>query len=91
LGDDRAALGLAGIAVRAGARSTVGSLWYVSDEATGKLMIRFYQELADSFFGSKNPISKAEALRRAQLSVLQDHTFFHPYFWSAFVLVGNWF
>jgi len=83
-GDKRAALGLAGVAVRAGARSTIGSLWLVSDEATSKLMTEFYQELA------KPEVTKAEALRRAQESVLQDQRFSHPYFWSAFILVGNW-
>ncbi|MEC4893567.1 MAG: CHAT domain-containing protein [Oscillatoria sp. PMC 1051.18] len=83
-GDDRAALGLAGVAVRAGARSTVASLWYVSDEGTSLLMTNFYRELT-------NPeISKAEALRRAQVQVLAEEKFAHPYFWSAFVLVGNW-
>ena len=83
-GDNRATLGLAGVAVRAGARSTVGSLWYVSDESTTKLMAQFYQELAQT------NASKAEALRRAQIAILQDGQFSHPYFWSAFVLVGNW-
>ncbi|MEC4985823.1 MAG: CHAT domain-containing protein [Oscillatoria sp. PMC 1068.18] len=83
-GDDRAALGLAGVAVRAGARSTLASLWYVSDEGTSLLMTNFYRELT-------NPeISKAEALRRAQVQVLAEEKFAHPYFWSAFVLVGNW-
>ena len=42
------------------------------------------QELA------KSDITKAEALRRAQLAVLHNEKFAHPYFWSAFVLVGNW-
>ncbi|NET87421.1 MAG: CHAT domain-containing protein [Kamptonema sp. SIO1D9] len=83
-GDDRAALGLAGVAVRAGARSTVASLWYVSDEGTSLLMTNFYRELTNS------GISKAEALRRAQVQVLAEEKFAHPYFWSAFVLVGNW-
>ncbi len=83
-GDKRAALGLAGVAVRAGARSTLASLWYVSDEATSLLMTRFYEELA------KGNVGKSEALRRAQLAVLRDSKFSHPYFWSAFVLVGNW-
>ena len=83
-GDKRAALGLAGVAVRAGARSTLASLWYVSDEATAILMQRFYQELANS------SVTKAEALRRAQQSVLQESRLSHPYFWSAFMLVGNW-
>jgi CHAT domain-containing protein len=86
-GDDRATLGLAGVAVRAGARSTVASLWSVDDAATSELMSRFYQELA------KPNTTKVEALRNAQRSLLQDEThpeWHHPYYWSAFVLVGNW-
>ncbi|OCR02766.1 hypothetical protein BCD67_18045 [Oscillatoriales cyanobacterium USR001] len=84
VGDKRAALGLAGVAVRAGARSTMASLWYVSDEATAFLMTKFYEELA------KNDMTKAETLRRAQQALLQDKKFSHPYYWAAFVLVGNW-
>jgi CHAT domain-containing protein len=83
-GDERAALGLAGVAVRAGARSTLASLWFVSDEATSLLMTEFYREL------SNTQETKAEVLRRAQAAVLQNEQFSHPYFWSAFILVGNW-
>jgi CHAT domain-containing protein/predicted negative regulator of RcsB-dependent stress response len=83
-GDPRAALGLAGIAVKAGARSTVASLWSVNDEATSLLMDKLYQELANS------KITKAEALRRAQLEILKQEKFKHPYYWAAFVLIGNW-
>jgi CHAT domain-containing protein len=82
VGDERAALGLAGVAVRAGARSTLASLWLVGDESTAALMSHFYQEL-------KTGVSKAEALRRAQKVLLQGE-FKHPYFWAAFVLLGNW-
>jgi CHAT domain-containing protein len=81
-GDERAALGLAGVAVRAGARSTLASLWLVSDESTASLMSHFYQELMTG-------VSKAEALRRAQQALLQGE-YRHPYFWAAFVLLGNW-
>ena len=84
VGDERAALGLAGVAVRAGARSTLASLWYVSDEATKDLMTYFYQELAEG------NITKAEALRQAQQQVLRDEEFQHPFYWSAFILLGNW-
>ena len=84
-GDSRAALGLAGVAVRAGARSTVASLWYVNDAATSLLMTEFYKELAEN-----SQLTKAEALRRAQQHILENQNFSHPYFWSAFVLVGNW-
>jgi CHAT domain-containing protein len=83
-GDRLATLGLAGIAVRAGARSTVASLWSVSDRATVTLMTNFYRELA------QDNITKAEALRQAQISTLKNDAFSHPFFWSAFILVGNW-
>ena len=83
-GDKRASLGLAGIAVRAGARSTIATLWSVDDQASSLLMSEFYQELTNG------KITKSEALRRAQLEVLKQDEFKHPYFWSAFVLIGNW-
>ena len=83
-GDERAALGLAGVAVRAGASSALGSLWRVHDEASYELMVAFYEEL-------KTPeISKAEALGRAQRHLMQDPRFAHPYSWSAFLLISNW-
>lgn len=83
-GDDRAALGLAGVAVRAGARSTLASLWQVSDDGTAALMQSFYSQIVT------NPVSKAEALRQAQLAQLRDERHAHPFFWSPFVLIGNW-
>ncbi|NEQ50415.1 MAG: CHAT domain-containing protein [Leptolyngbya sp. SIO3F4] len=85
IGDQQAALGLAGTAVRSGARSTLGSLWQVSDEATALLISRFYDEL------TSGEVTKAEALRRAQLSILEIPRFRqHPFFWAPYVLVGNW-
>ncbi|GAB4177855.1 MAG: hypothetical protein Fur006_09820 [Coleofasciculaceae cyanobacterium] len=83
-GDKRAALGLAGVAVRAGARSTVASLWSINDESTSLLMSQFYQELANQ------SLSKAEALRRAQLVLLKNPQYQRPLYWSPFVLIGNW-
>ncbi|NET65539.1 MAG: CHAT domain-containing protein [Moorea sp. SIO1G6] len=84
VGDSRAALGLAGIAVRGGARSTIASLWTADDLATTELMTRFYQRLATG------QVTKAEALRQAQLELLQSEAFNHPIYWSAFILLGNW-
>lgn len=84
-GDRRAALGLAGVAVRAGARSTLATLWRVNDEATALFMGQLYQEL-----GSQAPPTKAEALRQAQLTLMHDPRFDRPYFWSPYVLVGSW-
>jgi CHAT domain-containing protein len=83
-GDKRAALGLAGMAVRAGARSTLATLWSVSDRSTSELMSNFYHQLVD------NQLPKAEAIRQAQLSLLHNHWYKHPYYWSAYVLLGNW-
>ncbi|MEH2358202.1 CHAT domain-containing protein [Nostoc sp.] len=83
-GDQRAVLGLAGVAVRSGARSTLGTLWAVQDESTVDLMNKFYLEL-------RQPgVTKAEALRQAQLLLLRSSTYGHPYYWAPFVLVGNW-
>jgi len=83
-GDQRAALGLAGVAVRSGARSTVATLWSVNDEAAATLMARFYQEL------TQPGMTKAQALRQAQLALLREPQFKQPYYWSPFVLIGNW-
>jgi CHAT domain-containing protein len=83
-GDERAALGLAGIAVQAGARSTLASLWYLDDAAGAQLISAFYKEL------SSGTLNKAEALRQAQLSLLKDPDYRHPSNWAPYVLVGNW-
>lgn len=81
LGDKRAALGLAGIAVRAGARSTLATLWSVDDRFTADVMSEFYRQL-------KAGVNKAEALQLAQLTVFaKDKT---PSNWAPYVLVGNW-
>ncbi len=83
-GDDRAALGLAGVALQAGARSAVATLWFVSDESTTQMVSAFYQLLEET------NLSKAEALRQAQLSLLADERYRHPSYWAPFLLVGNW-
>ena len=83
-GDRRAALGLAGVAVRSGARSTIASLWRVNDRSTAQLMVALYRSLAQP------GTSKAQALRNAQLTLLENPQTEHPFFWGAFVLSGNW-
>lgn len=83
-GDNRAALGLAGVAVKAGARSTLATLWSVDDQTSSALMIKFYQEL------TQGKLNKAQALRQAQLAVLQSQNHQHPRNWSGYVLLGNW-
>ena len=83
-GDNEAALGLAGVAIQAGARSTVASLWALNDASTAELMGQFYQEL------TKPNITKAQALRNAQLTLLKQEEYSIPYFWAPYVLIGNW-
>ncbi len=109
LGDEAAELGFGGLAVKAGAKSVLGSLWYVSDAGTLGMMSQFYRQLHQA------PI-KAEALRQTQLAMLNgeitfrdrtlirgdrrtplppalaelgDVDFTHPFYWSAFTLIGS--
>jgi len=83
-GDQRAALGLAGLAVRSGTRSTIGTLWSVKDKSTAQAMIQLYNNL------TQPDTNRAEALRQAQLFLLQQNQYQHPYYWAPFILVGNW-
>jgi CHAT domain-containing protein len=84
IGDDRAALGLAGVALKAGARSALATLWFINDEASAALISEFYRQL-------RNPaLSKAMALQRAQLKLLGDRIYEHPAYWSPFLLLNNW-
>jgi CHAT domain-containing protein/Flp pilus assembly protein TadD len=106
--------GFGSIAHEAGAKSVIATLWSVFDSSTKDTMVEFYR----GFQGGK--ISKAEALRRAQLSVMNGQykpsegaakrgaklfdgggekipfeidpkaPFAHPYYWSPFILMGNW-
>lgn len=95
-GDNRAALGLAGVAIRAGSRSTLASLWNVSDVSTALLMQEFYRLLLDT------NLTKTEALRQVQLEFIhKDLEIFaeggitpdmasRPHYWAPFILIGNW-
>jgi len=83
-GDDRAALGLAGVALQAGARSALATLWFINDESTARMIAEFYRLLEETGF------SKAEALRTAQVQLLADPQFRHPSYWAPFLLIGNW-
>jgi len=84
LGDDRAALGLAGIALKAGARSALATLWFISDQASGDLTVRFYEAL------KTGKLSRAKALQAAQEQLIADPLYSHPAFWAPFLLIGDW-
>jgi CHAT domain-containing protein len=47
-------------------------------------MVEFYQQLSNA------SVTKAEALRRAQLSIMKERRYQHPLYWAPYVLVGNW-
>ena len=83
-GNARAALGLSGVAVKAGARSALGTLWSVSDEATSEFMSKFYTSLREP------QKSRAQAVREAQVRLLKDAAYAHPYYWSPFLLINSW-
>jgi len=83
-GDDRAALGLAGMAIKAGAKSALATLWFIDDEATAELIAEFYKNLQDP------AASKAVALQQAQLALLKNPERAHPGLWAPFLLINNW-
>ena len=84
-GDDRSALGLAGVAMKSGARSVLATLWNIDDQASSNLIAEFYQQLKNNPFASK-----AKALQQAQLTLLKDIRYEHPCYWSPFLIIGNW-
>ncbi len=95
-GEGKEVEGFAVLAQRQGAEAVVASLWKVADPSTSQLMRRFYR------LRNEQPgMSKAEAMRQAQLSLLRSEVpqenindpkkiYAHPYFWAPFILIGNW-
>ncbi|HIJ81475.1 MAG TPA: CHAT domain-containing protein [Desulfuromonadales bacterium] len=82
VGDDRAVLGLAGVAIKSGALSALATLWEVDDKTTSELIVDFYRNLKTT------TLTKAQALQNAQVFKLKTER--HPYYWSPFLLIGNW-
>ena len=86
VGSQRDALGIAGVSLQAGARSSVASLWNIDDEATASIIVQFYDNL-------RQGMSKAQALQATQKKWLAENSqgrYAHPGYWAPFVLVGNW-
>jgi CHAT domain-containing protein len=83
-GSERAPLGISGAAMKARARSVLGTLWPVDDEAAVNIMEKFYAGL------TKQRLSKAQALRQSQLELIKQAPLSHPFFWAPFALIGNW-
>lgn len=72
------------MAQKQGAKSVIGTLWSVADVSTSVFMTEFYR------FYSKDKLDKAEAIRKAQIFVSKNKRYSHPFYWSPFVLFGNW-
>ena len=72
------------MAIKAGARSALATLWEINDVAAAGLVVDFYRGLLDP------SISRATALQRAQVKMLSDPRYEHPGFWAPFLLINNW-
>jgi CHAT domain-containing protein len=68
----------------AGVPTTVASLWEIADRSTALLMQDFYKNL----YGGT--MEKLEALRQAQINMLHNPDYSHPYYWAPFILIGDW-
>jgi len=95
-GGDLAALGLAGIAVRSGARSTLATLWAVNDASTAAFMSEFYSGLHNTAMSKARIIQAVqkqfiESSRTApSAATLNQPDYSDPYYWAPFILLGNW-
>ncbi len=65
-----------------GAKSILNTLWSVDDASTGELMQQFYRDIRDGF-------TRSTALRKAKLNFIEEGKYAHPYYWSAFMLIGK--
>jgi CHAT domain-containing protein len=82
-GDEEwAALGLSGVALKAGAHSSLATLWKADDKITYHLVKNFYES-------KQNNLSKAQALQEAQQTVIGT-IYEHPFYWAPLILIGNW-
>jgi CHAT domain-containing protein len=77
-------LGISGASVKARAKSVLGTLWPVEDNAARKIMEVFY----DGIVTERQ--TKAKALQRAQIELIHSDGFEHPFFWAPFLIIGNW-
>ncbi len=94
VGDDRATLGLAGVALQVGVKSAIASLWSVNDQSTSELVKAFYTNYRNA------GMSIAEALQTAQIRMINakklppsegiNIMYDHPAYWAPMIAIGNW-
>lgn len=76
--------GLASAFFQAGARGLVASHWQVPSAATRRLMSAMFGAL-----GANRDATTDSALQSAQIEMIGDATTAHPFFWAAFVILGD--
>ncbi|WP_083782339.1 CHAT domain-containing protein [Nostoc punctiforme] len=94
VGDDRATLGLAGVALQVGVKSAIASLWSVTDDSTSELVKAFYTNYRNT------DMSIAEALQKAQIRMIHarklppsegiNPSYDNPVYWAPMIAIGNW-
>ncbi len=88
IGSGEGVIGLTWALFVAGSPTTVVSQWSVESESTTELMLNFHRRLR-VVDGARSAMTKAEALRQAQLQLLRTKGYQHPFFWAGFVMVGD--
>ena len=72
------------IAQQQGAKAVLATLWPVADQSTATLMAEMYRRRQEQ------KLTKIEALRQAQLTLMAQPKYAHPFYWAPFILMGNW-
>lgn len=80
-------MGLSWAILSTGVATTVVSQWKVDSGATSELMVTFHRKIAAQHV--KHESEKADALRQAALELLKQPRYRHPFYWAAFVMVGD--
>ena len=82
IGAGEGVIGLAWALFVAGCPTTVVSQWKVESSSTTELMLEFHRNL-------RTGATKSDALRRAELKLMKDRRFNHPFYWAGFIVVGD--
>ena len=89
LGAGEGVVGMSWAMFVAGSPTTVASQWNVESSSTTQLMVEFHRNLLSSTAPVKLRPTKAEALRRASLSLLKNNRYAHPFYWAGFIMIGD--
>jgi CHAT domain-containing protein/Tfp pilus assembly protein PilF len=89
LGAGEGMIGLSWALFVAGSPATVVSQWKVESASTTELMVAFHKNLQTATGKQRLKMTKAEAMRRAALKLLKTPNYRHPFYWAAFVVIGD--